>query len=499
VSPPPEFSFRTRRQALSEAAAREVDLLVIGGGIVGSAVAWDAASRGMRTLLVERRDFGHATSSRTSKMIHGGLRYLQHLRFSLVRESLRERKLLAQLAPSYLTWLPLTIPVYSWTEGLVLRAGLLLYDALAREPAHRSLRLGAAEVSARFPALRREGLRGGLQYWDCVMNDARLNLAVAAAAAQHGALVASYASVVSLSGRAPEFEVLVRDLIRPEERTVSARAVVNATGPWVDSLRRLEDPAAPPRLRPNRGAHLLFSADRLPVDGALALPLARDRLLFVIPWQGRVIVGTTESEFHGDLDRVAAEAEDWEAILSLAGRFFPSARLGRQDVLSSYAGVRPIIGASGSSLTRMSREHQILESASGFISIAGGKYTTFRHMAERVVDRVARKLEARERRFAPCRTTGLSLDQALPAPPALVPTREDVARSVQHEMALTLSDLLIRRSPAALVAEGQALAQAREVSRWAAECLGWSESERQTQLDRYRDEATRLFASGKTA
>jgi glycerol-3-phosphate dehydrogenase len=492
-----EFSHRTRRRALAEAASRGVDLLVIGGGITGSGVAWDAASRGLSTLLIERRDFGHATSSRTSKMIHGGLRYLRHLRFSLVRESLAERRILARLAPSYVRWLPLTIPLYRWSEGLTLRAGLSLYDALARDPEHRHRKLTAAQVSARFPALHRQGLRGGLQYWDCLMDDARLNLAVAAAAAQQGALVANYAAAVDIGRDESGFVVTVRDVLHNEERPVSARTVVNAAGPWVDAVRGLEDPTAPPQLHPNRGGHLLFSTERLPVDGGLALPFARDRLLFVIPWQGRVVVGTTEAEFRGELDRVGAESEDWEAILSLARRFLPSADLGRQDVLSSYAGVRPLIGGTNSSLTRMSREHRILESDSGLISVAGGKYTTFRRMAERVVDRVALKLDPLGKRFARCRTAELSLEQALPPPPGLIPSREEVAHLVQQEMALSLSDILVRRSPAVLVAEGQALAEAREVSRWAAECLGWSEAERQAQLERYREEATRLFTSGK--
>ena len=232
-----EFSFRTRNQTLRDAAAEELDLVVIGGGITGAGIAWDAASRGIRTAAFERSDFAHATSSKTSKMIHGGLRYLRNLEFSLVRESLWERKFLLENARELVSWMPLVIPLFSPWDMLKFRTGLALYDALANEPRRKHRRLEKEQVVAKFPFLETPELRGGLQYWDAVMDDSRLNLAVMVSAARSGALTANHAEVedfVFADGRVSG--VRVRDRINGESLVVRARQVVNATGPWGQTL-----------------------------------------------------------------------------------------------------------------------------------------------------------------------------------------------------------------------------------------------------------------------
>ena len=492
-----EFSFRTRRKSLNEAAARELDLVVIGGGITGAGIAWDAASRGMDTAVLERGDFAHATSSKTSKMIHGGLRYLRNLQVSLVRESLRERHLLLTNASELVSWLPIVIPIYSLWDSMKFRLGLSLYDVLAREPNRRHRSLSEEEIRTAFPFLTEESLRGGLQYWDGLMDDSRLCLAVMVSAAQHGALVANYAEVIDfITSNGRVSGVRVRDRIGGEELTVRARKIVNATGPWTERLPERDGSPIPLRLRPNRGAHLIFSQERLPATSALAIPLPEGRLLFVIPWKGRVVLGTTESPFAGDLDCVAAQAGEVDFLLGLAGKFFPKAELERKDILASFAGVRPLVHSGKASLSRVSREHKIVVSAPGLVSVAGGKFTTFRRMAEVVVDRIAKKLQREGRRFGPCRTGELRLDGVLPSSPGTIPSAEEIRQSVQQAMTLTLSDLLVRRAKTALLAEGQGWDEAEESSRILAAELGWNEAERLKQLSEYRRELSECFKRG---
>ncbi len=493
-----EFSFRTRRQALKEAATKELDLVVIGGGITGAGIAWDAALRGIHTAAFERRDFAHATSSKTSKMIHGGLRYLRNLEFSLVRESLRERKILLENAREFVNWLPLIIPLFSPWDVLKFRTGLVLYDALAKERGRTHCRLKKEQVVAAVPFLETLELRGGLQYWDAVMDDSRLNLAVMASAASHGALISNHAEVEEFVFAGSRVSgVRVRDRISGESFTVRARQVVNATGPWGPTLDQKTGSSASLRLRPNRGAHLIVSSHRLPAESALAIPLPGGRLLFVVPWQGRVLLGTTESVFAGDLDCVAAEGEEVNFLLELAGRFFPKVHLSRRDILASFAGVRPLVDAGNRSLSRTSREDKIGLSSSGLISVAGGKYTTFRRMAEKVVDRVVDRLQGEKRRLGPCRTREITLDGILPPSPDRIPSAETIRGSIHREMTMTLGDLLIRRTKAVLLEEDQGLGSAETASRIMAEELGWSDDERQAQVSVFRDEVSQCFKRGE--
>ncbi len=403
------FSHRTRARALASMAAEPVDLLVIGGGITGAGIARDAALRGLRTALVDKGDFAGATSSRSSRLIHGGLRYLEQYRFHLVREASRERRLLLDLAPHLVRPLAFLFPVYRGARvpAWRLRAGMWLYDLLA---AFRNVRLhrwlGRRAALKAEPGLRERGLVGAAVYYDAQTDDARLVLAAIRGAAQAGALVANYTEVTSLIRRDGRVRgAMVRDALTGEARTVRALIVVNATGPWVDALRRLDDPQAAPLLRLTKGAHVAVPRARIGNTHAVTLTSPIDgRVMFVLPWGDLSYVGTTDTDDVAPLDNVRASGSDVVYLLRSANAFFPRARLAPHDVICTWAGLRPLLAPERElAASAVSREHRIVESASGLITIAGGKLTTFRVMGRDMVDRVARRLHELDGRPIPRR------------------------------------------------------------------------------------------------
>jgi glycerol-3-phosphate dehydrogenase len=406
-------------------AAEPVDLLVIGGGITGAGIARDAALRGIRTALVEKGDFGSATSSHSSRLIHGGLRYLEQRDFHLVREASRERRVLLKIAPHLVRPLAFLFPVYRGARvpAWQLRAGMWLYDLLAafrNVRTHRWLR--PKRVRREEPALRDRDLVGAALYYDAQADDARLVLATMRSAAQAGALVANYAEVTSLAK--PDGRVrgaAVRDALAAgaEPRIVRALVVVNATGPWSDAIRRLDEPAAEPLLRLTKGAHVAVPRARLGHRHAITLISPIDgRVMFVIPWGDLSYVGTTDTDDAGAPDDVRASAADVVYLLRSANAYFPNARLGPGDVVSTWAGLRPLLApARELRASAVSREHRIVESVSGLVTIAGGKLTTYRVMARDVVDLVARRLHDLDGRPVPRRppTDRLALPGGEPA------------------------------------------------------------------------------------
>lgn len=381
-------------------AHEPVDVLVIGGGITGAAIARDAALRGFRTALVEKGDFGSGTSSVSSRLIHGGLRYLEQYDFHLVLEASRERRVLLRIAPHLVRPLPFVFPVYrgarvpSWK----LRCGLWLYDVLA---AFRNVRvhrwLGRKATLRLEPGLRDKDLRAAGLYYDAQTDDARLVLATMRSAAQAGAQVANYAEAVSLVK--PDGHVrgaTVRDLLSGDIRTVRSLIVVNACGPWVDQLRRLDEPDASPVLRLTKGAHVAVPRQRLGNTHAITMTSPIDgRVMFVLPWEDaeQSYIGTTDTDEDVSPDDVRATAEDVVYLLRSANAFFPLARLSPHDVVATWAGLRALLRPDGHlAPSQVSREHRIIESASGLLTIAGGKLTTHRVMAQELVDRVAARL-----------------------------------------------------------------------------------------------------------
>ena len=378
----------------------EWDVLVIGGGITGSGIARDAAKRGLKVALVEQRDLAFGTSSRSSKLVHGGLRYLESYEFSLVFESVSERRILMDLAPHLVNPQGFLFPVYKGDRQslFVINAGMWIYDGLSlfRSPKiHKKLK--PKEVAELEPALRNEDLKGAPLYYDCSTDDARLTVETAVDAVRHGAAVTTYARAESFlkddNGRIQGAVVKCRTTGTLKE--VRASVVVNATGPWTDRTMAMSAPRSGGLLRPTKGVHAVVEYDKLPIQNAIVCFHPTDeRVLFALPWGDRTYIGTTDTDYEGDPAKVRATLEDVDYLLSASNAYFPDHQLVRDDVIATWAGLRPLIApdAGGAeddgevSESKVSREHQILVGQDGLITIAGGKLTTYRKMAAELVD-----------------------------------------------------------------------------------------------------------------
>lgn len=404
-----ELSAETRARHLEQMADREVDVLVIGGGITGAGVALDAASRGLSVALVEREDFASGTSGRSSRLIHGGARYLRYGAVGLVYESLRERGLLLRRAPHLVRPIPFLLPVSKLRNRIPFRAGLTLYDLLATGrniATHRQV--PAREVARLAPGLARSS--PGLLYWDCQTDDARLVIEVLRQAAAFGALIANRAEVTGLIGEGVVRGARVTDRHGGGSFEVRARVTVNATGAWADEVHALADPS-PPTLRPSKGVHLVLDRTRLPVRCVVVVPslAGRGGMFLLIPWGPRVYVGPTDTPYDGPIESPTVENEDIQLILRSIERAFPVG-LTRADVLASWAGVRPLLDTGPGETRDLSRRHVILTEPPGLITVTGGKLTTFRSMAEQVTDLATRALG----RGGRCRTAHLPLGLTRP-------------------------------------------------------------------------------------
>jgi glycerol-3-phosphate dehydrogenase len=392
------------RASLQRLAARPHDLLVIGGGITGAGIARDAAMRGLTTVLVEAGDLAAGTSSRSSRLVHGGLRYLEQGRLRLVHEASRERRILLRIAPHLVRPLPFLFPVHRGDRVSLwkLAAGLWLYDVLAafRNVRHHRI-LGKRALLREEPMLRERGLIGGARYFDAQCDDARLTLATARAAMSAGAAVATYMPVRVLERAGGEVRgAAVEDLLTGERGSIRASVVVNATGPWADDLRRLEDPAARPLLHRTTGAHALVPRARLGHHAAITMTSPIDgRVMFVLPWGEFSYIGTTETDLTGPPEAAAASQADVLYLLRSANACFPHAHLTEDDVLATWTGVRALVAGDGAGpASGITREHVIERGPAGMFTIAGGKLTTYRAMAAEMVDRVEDELARRERR-----------------------------------------------------------------------------------------------------
>lgn len=375
-----------------EAAPRGWDIIVIGGGATGLGCAVDAASRGYRTVLLEAGDFARGTSSRSTKLVHGGVRYLQQGNVSLVLEALKERGRLRHNAPHLVHDLPFVVPNYDWWEAPFYGIGLRIYDALAGKLGFGpSKNLSREETLERLPTIETGGLRGGVIYHDGQFDDARLAINLAETAFSLGATLTNYTPVVRLVRR----EDVVRGVVARDEETgrelpLEAQVVVNATGPFSDSVRRLDDPGARPMIRPSQGVHLVLDRSFLPGDSAIMVPHTDDgRVLFALPWHQRVVVGTTETPLREVTFEPRPRDEEIDFLLEHAARYLTKDPA-RRDILSAFAGIRPLVGASPDGNTAaISRDHTVHVSRSGLVTVAGGKWTTYRKMAQDTVDQAA--------------------------------------------------------------------------------------------------------------
>jgi glycerol-3-phosphate dehydrogenase len=430
----------TRADALAALADEPFDVLVIGGGITGAGVALDAASRGYSVALVEKGDYARGTSSRSSKLVHGGLRYLQTFDLGLVREALLERRLLAALAPHLVRPLPFVVPAFDGARpDRLLGLALNMYDVMAVD--RRRRRRGREddwsperhrivdgdEVLELLPALAERRPTGGYLFYDCQTDDVRLVLTVLAEAERFGAVAANRVEAVAL---APGGAVL-RDAAGGGELRVRAANVVNATGVWADRLRpeELHGEAEVPEIRPSRGTHVLLPSDALRVRAGAIAPAGGGRSVFVLPWLGRTLIGTTDNDFDGDIEHVRPSEADVAYLLDACNAFFGTS-LGPADAAGAYAGVRPLI-ASGDpkKSVDISRKAELYETSSGMITITGGKLTTWRRMAKLAVDRIVE----REGREAPCRTHEIPLGLAVEA--GALPRVEGVPEEAYAQLA----------------------------------------------------------------
>jgi glycerol-3-phosphate dehydrogenase len=457
-----------RPDMLDRAATRREpwDLVVIGGGATGAGVALDAVTRGYSVLLLERHDFGKGTSSRSTKLVHGGVRYLAQGQVHLVWEALHERGLLLKNAPHVVHDLPFVVPAYSWYSKPFYGLGLTAYDLLAgRQRIGRAKILSKRDTLRRIPTLQPHGLRGGVVYHDGQFDDARLLIDLLGTAAEHGAIVLNYAPVTELLNEGGRISgVIARDDESGREIRATARVIVNATGAFCDGVRHLADPNAPPLVSPSQGTHLVFARSVLPGDSALLVPKTSDgRVLFAIPWHGHTLVGTTDVP----IPEVSAEPrptdQEIDFILDTAGRYLAT-KPTRADVLSTFAGIRPLVKATGVTRTAaLSREHTIHTDRPGLLTITGGKWTTYRAMAEDCVN-VAAELAGLPRR--PCVTPhrrihgpdmGAAGERLHPDLPYIA---ADVFRAVRTEMARTVEDVLARRTRALFLNARAAVAMA---------------------------------------
>lgn len=472
------------------------DIVIIGGGATGAGVAIDAASRGYSTLLLEQSDFGKGTSSRSTKLVHGGVRYLEQGNLRLVMEALRERGLLLRNAPHLVRNLGFVVPAYDWWESPFYGAGLKLYDLLAGKYRFGpSLLLSRDETLARLPTIRTEGLRGGVIYYDGQFDDSRLLIHMVVTAFEQGAALLNYAQVTAATKDTVQFV----DVETGAEYDVRARVVINATGPFCDTIRRLSDPDAAAAIAPSQGVHLVFDASFLPGDSAIMVPHTSDgRVMFAIPWHGHTLVGTTDTPIpDAPLEPVAFESEI-DFILDTAALYLDR-KPTRDDILSIFAGIRPLSapGAAAGKTSAISRDHTIRVEPSGILSITGGKWTTYRRMAEHCVNEAATLggLTA-----AACGTKDLPIHGADPdaarfgrldvygsdAPlveasgpsaaihPALPYSDAEIVWAARNEMARTVEDVLARRTRALFLNARAAIAMAPRAAALLAAELGRS-------------------------
>ncbi|MFV2081435.1 MAG: FAD-dependent oxidoreductase [bacterium] len=382
------------------------DMLVIGGGATGCGVALDAASRGLNVALVEKNDFSEGTSSRSTKLLHGGVRYLEmavkHLdkgQYHLVRDALKERGILLRLAPHLCHPLPLVTPLYKWMEVPYILAGLKLYDLLAGSAGIGNSRLlGRKKALGRFPMLHAKGLKAGVLYYDGQFNDARMSVCIALTAAQHGAVIANHVCVTDFIREEGKVAgVLVNDSVSGESWEVRARTVINATGPFADRVRLLDDPASQPILKASAGIHILLDKRFAPPDTGLLIPKTEDgRVLFVLPWEGHALVGTTD-EPSEVVEHPRPSKDEISYLLRHIGRYF-DLKVSESDIKAAWSGLRPLIfDPKASDTAKLTRDHLIEQSPSGLITIAGGKWTTYRKMALEVVDHAVRRFSLKAR------------------------------------------------------------------------------------------------------
>ena len=538
------IALESREIVISKLQQESFDIIVVGGGITGVGIAQDAASRGLKVALLEKGDYAIGTSSRSSKLIHGGLRYLAQGDFKVTYESCSERALLQELAPHLVKPLSFLIPIYHWRHGLQIFAGLWVYDIISlvrNSEFHKRVDIPAMREIA--PMLETTNLQLGYLYHDCQTNDARLVIEVAKSAASLGATLGNYLKVDQfIKDQGKIVGVKAYDELGQQTIEVRAKLVVNATGVWLDDLCQADRPDLPRKIRPAKGVHITIARERIPTKHAMLFEsAAKDgRSVFFIPWYEGIIIGTTDTDYQGSVENPQANDADIDYILAAVNSVFPLAKLTRNDILSSYAGLRPLVDEGKHSTKDVSREHRIFESDSGLISIAGGKLTTYRLMAVQLMDHVAKRMQARGLMSQNHSSTtdkiylsGLTSKDSLTAlntevsqqaqvlgiaddiaqhlvadyganahkilaivaeTPALATVilphlpfiQAEVVYSVQYEQVNRIADFLVRRSRIALLTADQGMSAATIVAQLIGQAAHWDSNRQISELEHYK-------------
>ncbi len=498
------------------------DFIIIGGGATGLGTAIEAAARGYDPLLLEMHDFAKATSSRSTKLVHGGVRYLEQGNVSLVLEALKERGLLQKNAPHLVHNLPFVVPNYDWWEGPYYGIGLKLYDVLAgRQNFGRSKNLNRKETLKHLPTIEPEGLRGGVIYYDGQFDDARLAVNMAQTAVEQGGVAINYMKVTDLTKSHGVVDgVQAQCQETGTEYHIEGRAVINATGIFTDTIREMDDPDAPSTLRPSQGVHIVLDRSFLPGDSAIMVPKTDDgRILFAIPWHDRLVVGTTDTP----VDEVSLEPtptqDELDFLLEHAQRYLVNDP-GPEDVLSTFAGIRPLVAppsSSGEETSEISREHQLHISNSGLVTISGGKWTTYRKMAQDTIDQAATLADLDERssvtrdlhihgwhehadQFGDLEMYGsdaVEIKELMSDDPSLESPLDDrlpirgaqVVWAARHEMARTVEDVLSRRTRSLLLNAQASIDVAPQVAELMAEEMGRDQQWVEEQVEAYTEVA----------
>lgn len=541
----PNIATEARHQTITALANNPFDVIIVGGGITGAGAAREAALRGLRVALVERDDFAAGTSSRSSRLVHGGVRYLEHGHIGLVFESSRERRLLLELAPHLVRPLAFTWPVYrdARVPRWKLRAGLALYDALSLWKNERHIGLDVDGVLDAEPSLDRHDMVGGARYWDAATDDTRLTLATVIAAREAGAVIANHVDVISGVHKGTALAgIMVRDTLDDVEFAVHAPLIINCTGPWSDATAALTGVPATHAVHGAVGAHVSVSRQRLGNRDAITITSPVDgRVMFVLPAGVHTIIGTTERPAQSGPDDVRANRQEVSYLLRSVNARFPYAKLTSEDVIAAWAGIRPL-AASATGDARdtgsASREHAIVRADNGLVSVTGGKLTTYRAMAVDILDRATNRkatdqVEVRSESEPLPGGDMVSLEQTqhdatttcgdaavgerlaraygsrwrnvwsyAQRDPALRARLSDqlpylvaeVAHAVEREAACTFADVLVRRTHLAFEIRDHGVAVAERIAPLMAALLQWNEERVTSELDRYRAEATRLFA-----
>jgi glycerol-3-phosphate dehydrogenase len=544
-----KFSVESRAEILTHSSEKVWDILVVGGGISGAGAAMAAARRGYKTILLEKGDFASGTSSRSSKMIHGGLRYLQQMNISLVRESLSEREILLQIAPHQVYPQEYVYPVYEYSKNnkFEIKIGLIGYDLLAgsRQIGHHRM-LSPARLAKLEPEINQKEMTGAFIYYDCLVDDGRLTLAALQSAASMGAAIANYTEIKSCVINDGYVKVEVEDIISGKTFPIKSRMLINATGPWTDRMRhKLQK--SDKLLRPTKGIHIVFKKERLPLTRSVVLFSEDGRMIFSVPKGKYTYIGTTDTDYKGDPDQVFASEADIDYLLAAANLAFDKAKLGRKDIISTWAGLRPLIGGEEGDPSDISRDFEIIQDHPRFLTVAGGKLTTFRLMGEKTIDRAEKSLPLELRRSEGDHSHpeslplfggnikdilsykeiygelygelwGLSKEtihrlislygtqfpllarygeaNLQPLSSASDILKAEIHYLVDYEMAVTLEDLMWRRLSLLIFDDQNGLHLVNAIADKMAAILNWSEPEKKSQLKAYSELVAKNFGCG---